>query len=33
MTAVDLVTCRVPVDPASPISVAGYIVACVVFYE
>jgi hypothetical protein len=33
MTVAELATCRVPEDPASPIQVGGYIVACVVFYE
>jgi hypothetical protein len=33
MTAVKLVTYRVPEDPASPVSVAGYMVACTTFYE
>jgi hypothetical protein len=33
MTAVELATCRVPEDPASPALAGGYIVACTVFYE
>jgi hypothetical protein len=33
MTAVKLVTYRVPEDPASPVSAAGYMVACTTFYE
>jgi hypothetical protein len=33
MTAAELATCHVPVDPASPTPVAGSVVACSVFYE
>jgi hypothetical protein len=33
MTAVELATCCVPEDPASPALAGGYIVACTVFYE
>jgi hypothetical protein len=33
MMAVEIVTCRVPEVPASPINVGGYIVACTSFYE
>jgi hypothetical protein len=31
--AVELVTCRVPKDHASPTPAGGYITACVAFYE
>jgi hypothetical protein len=33
MTAVELVTCRVPEDPASPVQAGGYVVACATFYK
>jgi hypothetical protein len=33
MTTAELITCRVPEDPASPVPVGGYIVACMTFYE
>jgi hypothetical protein len=33
MTAAELATCRVPVDPMSPAPVGGYVVACSAFYE
>jgi hypothetical protein len=33
MMAAELATCCVPEDPASPVSVGGYIMACAVFYE
>jgi hypothetical protein len=33
MTVAELMTCRVPEDPASPVLVGGYVVACMVFYE
>jgi hypothetical protein len=33
MIVVELATCYVPVDPASPPPVGGYVVACVTFYE
>jgi hypothetical protein len=33
MMAVELVTCRVPVDPASPIQADGYVMPCAAFYE
>jgi hypothetical protein len=33
MTAVELATCRVPEDPASPAPTGGYVMACVAFYE
>jgi hypothetical protein len=33
MTAVELATCYVPKDPASPTPAGGYIVACAAFYE
>jgi hypothetical protein len=33
MTASELLTCRVPEDPASPVQTGGYIVACAAFYE
>jgi hypothetical protein len=33
MMAAELVTCRMPEDPASPVQVRGYVVASVVFYE
>jgi hypothetical protein len=33
MMVVELATCRVPEDPASPAPAGGYIVACTVFYE
>jgi hypothetical protein len=33
MMAVELATCRVPVDPVSPTPVVGYVVACSAFYE
>jgi hypothetical protein len=33
MTAVELATCHVPEDPASPVLTGGYIVACAMFYK
>jgi hypothetical protein len=33
MTAVELAVCRLPEDPASPVQVGGYVVACATFYE
>jgi hypothetical protein len=33
MSGVELATCRVPTDPASPAPVAGYVIACSSFYE
>jgi hypothetical protein len=33
MTAAELATCHVPTDPAFPVSVGGYIMACSTFYE
>jgi hypothetical protein len=33
MSAVELATCRVPIDPASPTLAAGYVVACSSFYK
>jgi hypothetical protein len=33
MTVVELATCRVLEDPASPVQARGYVVACAVFYE
>jgi hypothetical protein len=33
MTEEGLSTCRVPEDPASPVTARGYIVACTMFYE
>jgi hypothetical protein len=33
MTAAELVTYRVPEDPASLILTGGYVVACTAFYE
>jgi hypothetical protein len=33
MTATELATCRIHVDPGSPAPVAGYVVACSAFYE
>jgi hypothetical protein len=33
MTAVELATCHVPEDPASPPLVGGYVGACTTFYE
>jgi hypothetical protein len=33
MTAVELAACHVPVDPALPAPVGGYVVSFVVFYE
>jgi CxxC motif-containing protein (DUF1111 family) len=33
MTATELMTYRVPEDPASPVLAGGYIVTCVAFYE
>jgi hypothetical protein len=33
MTTVELATCCVPVDPASPAPIEGYVVACLAFYE
>jgi hypothetical protein len=33
MTAVELATCCVPMDPALPMPAGGYVVSFVVFYE
>jgi hypothetical protein len=33
ITAVELASCRVPKDPASPVPAQGYVVACRTFYE
>jgi hypothetical protein len=33
MIAMELVTCLVPKDLASPASVRGYVMACLTFYE
>jgi hypothetical protein len=33
MTAVELVTCRVPEDPTSPVQAEGCIVPCTAFYR
>jgi hypothetical protein len=33
MMTVELVTCRVPEDPLSPVSAEGYVVSIVAFYE
>jgi hypothetical protein len=33
MIAVELATCRVPADPASPTLVGGYVMACMTYYE
>jgi hypothetical protein len=33
MMAAELATCRVPEDPASPVPVRGYVLACTAFYE
>jgi hypothetical protein len=33
MIPVELATCRVPVDPASPAPVGGYVMPCMAFYE
>jgi hypothetical protein len=33
MMAVELATCHVPKDPASPTSAEGYVLAFTVFYE
>jgi hypothetical protein len=33
MTVTELMSCCVPEDLASPVSVGGYIMACVAFYE
>jgi hypothetical protein len=33
MIVVEMATCRVPEDPASPVPMEGYIVACTAFYE
>jgi hypothetical protein len=33
MMVVDLMTCRIPEDPASPVQAGGYVVACAAFYE
>jgi hypothetical protein len=33
MTAVELATCRVYADPASPAPAGGYIMACTLFYK
>jgi hypothetical protein len=32
VTAVELVTCYMPDDPASHVLVVGYVMACVMFY-
>jgi hypothetical protein len=33
MSAVELATCRVPTNPASPALAVGYVIACSSFYE
>jgi hypothetical protein len=33
MTAMEVATCHVPEDPASPVQVGGNVVACTTFYE
>jgi hypothetical protein len=33
MMSVELVACRVPKDPTSPMQEGGYVMAYVVFYE
>jgi hypothetical protein len=33
MTVVELATCHVPEDPASPTLTVGYVMACAVFFE
>jgi hypothetical protein len=33
MTTVELATCHVPEDPASPVPAKGYVVAYVAYYE
>jgi hypothetical protein len=33
MNAVELATCRVPKDPASPSPTGGYVMVCVMFYK
>jgi hypothetical protein len=33
MTVVELATCCVPEDPASPAPMGGYIMVCAAFYE
>jgi hypothetical protein len=33
MTAVELATCHMTEDPAPPVRVGGYVMACVAFYE
>jgi hypothetical protein len=33
MTAVELATCHVLEDPASPALAGGYVVSCAAFYE
>jgi hypothetical protein len=33
MTAVELTSCCVPKDLASPVQLGGYVVACSMFYE
>jgi hypothetical protein len=33
MTAVELATCCVPMDPVLPMPAGGYVVSFVVFYE
>jgi hypothetical protein len=33
MSGMKLATCRVPVDPTSPTRAAGYVIACLSFYE
>jgi hypothetical protein len=33
MTMVELASCHVPKDPASPAPVGGYVIVCTAFYE
>jgi hypothetical protein len=33
MTATELATCCVPVNPASPSPAGGFVMACMVFYD
>jgi hypothetical protein len=33
MTVVELATCHMPEDLATPVQVGGYVVACAAFYE
>jgi hypothetical protein len=33
MMIVELATCRVPEDPASPVQAGGYVIACATFYK